>query len=222
MGRTKNIDKKNKILITAFHLFLKNGYNNTSYQAIADEIGFQKNLIQYYFSKKELLVTEFFEKYSMHTIKYLEQQSQLTNNEYINLYIIGQIHFSFLTIINKKSSFAIDIVSNRLITLEIINFHENWGLNYQKIEDEKLRSRLSDSIVMFLGGVYELIYRNLIQERKLDIPQLLETALLGYLNSINSKNALININLKDYAYTSQEIELANQSIIRALERDLSK
>jgi len=57
------LDTKQKILITAFNLFLKNGYENTSLSEIAKMINITKPALYYYYTSKEALyldVVEFF------------------------------------------------------------------------------------------------------------------------------------------------------------------
>lgn len=57
------MDTKQKILITAFNLFLKNGYENTSLSEIAKMINITKPALYYYYTSKEALyldVVEFF------------------------------------------------------------------------------------------------------------------------------------------------------------------
>ncbi|MCD8317095.1 MAG: TetR/AcrR family transcriptional regulator, partial [Eggerthellaceae bacterium] len=61
MGRPKNTELKKRIEETAFRLFTEYGYDKTSYSMIARECGISKNLVQYYFKKKELLATSFME-----------------------------------------------------------------------------------------------------------------------------------------------------------------
>ena len=58
----KNISTEENILMIAREVFMKNGYDGTSMQMIADAAEINKSLLHYYYRSKEKLFTRIFEK----------------------------------------------------------------------------------------------------------------------------------------------------------------
>jgi len=56
MAREKNNELRQKILFTAYHLFLEQGYDSVSTKEIAQTCGITPSLLQHYFPKKEVLL----------------------------------------------------------------------------------------------------------------------------------------------------------------------
>ncbi|AVK49344.1 hypothetical protein AXY43_15800 [Clostridium sp. MF28] len=215
MGRPKNTQNRDLIAKTAFNLFLNKGYNKTSYKDIADNSSNERTLIQYYFPKKELLITDFLNKLLSLSEQYITEKSLKSDNNFINLYIIGQIHFSFLLMNDEMKTLTLDIVSNRAITKEIVFFNENWVFSFFNLSAE-LNKELSDDIVMIMGGTYELIYRYISKSESLNVPNLLKKIMLHFLTAMGHENSIYRELLSSHALSEETLCEANSYLKTAL------
>lgn len=215
MGRPKNTQNRDLIAKTAFNLFVNKGYTKTTYKDIADNSSNDRTLIQYYFPKKELLIVDFLNKLLSISEKYIIEKSLKSDNNFVDLYIIGQIHFSFLLMNDEMKALTLDIVSNRAITKEIVFFNENWVFSFFNMSGE-LNKELSDDIVMIMGGAYELIYRYLSKGESLYVPHLLKKIMISFLTAIGYDNSTSKELLSNYELSEETLCKANSYLKTAL------
>lgn len=215
MGRPKNTQNRDLIAKTAFNLFLNKGYNKTSYKDIADNSANERTLIQYYFPKKELLIVDFLNKLLSFSEQHIIEKSLKSDNNFVNLYIIGQIHFSFLLMNDEMKILTLDIVSSRAITKEIVFFNENWVFSFFNMSVE-LNKELSDDIVMIMGGAYELIYRYISKGQSLNVPHLLKKIMISFLTSMGYEKNVSGELLSSYALSEETLCEANSYLKTAL------
>lgn len=192
MGRPRNFENKNRIALEAFKLFLQKGYNNTSYRDIATASDNKITLVQHYFPSKEMLIQEFLDKVLTLIEQFIIERALKSEDAFINLYLIGQIHFAFLLTDEEMKVLALDILSSRAITSKMLAFDEDWTFNYLKIESNR-KEELAQNTVMAVGGAYELGYKCLLKGTCMDVPSLMKKVMvifmsgLGYEYSYSSK-----------------------------------
>jgi len=76
-------DTKKKILSVTSQFLDQYGYNDTTYQMIADEIGISKSVISYHFESKPVLISMIFEEYVSEIIEYIRINLKDCNNYYL-------------------------------------------------------------------------------------------------------------------------------------------
>lgn len=213
MAKPKNNQAREMIARAAYHLFLQKGYVNTSYQDISDFCECKRTLVQYYYPQKTHLVISFFENLLTETMEYIKDNKQITDNNFVNLFIIGQIHFAFLFKDEKAKMFTFDIISSRMLTEEILLFNSRWAMNYLKVEDSKQSKQLIDDITYNMGGFYELVYQYLKNNIEMDIPHQLSKVIISIIMNLgesddNTVKILSNhsINPKDILEIVQKLE----------------
>ena len=215
LGRPKNLQTKAYITRAAFELFMQKGYNKTTYKDIAEDSSNDRTLIQYYFPKKNLLIIDFLDKLLKLTENYILEKSLNSDNNYVNFYIIGQIHFSFLLKDEEMKILMLDIVSDRSITEEIIRLNENWVFSHMHAE-QKSKKDLSDNIVMVMGGAYELVYRYLTESNNIHIPYLLEKIMINFMTGLGYEYSISAQLLSSHALCDMQLREANSYLSVAM------
>lgn len=205
MGRPKNLDHKRLIAEEAYRLFILQGYNKTSYTDIANKSGMDRALVQYYFPKKELLVVEFMSKLLSMAETVIELRGLKSNNSWIDMYLIGQIHFSFLLSDENLAKFTLDIVSSRTLTQTILIFDESWAFHFLNIHPSE-QDDVSDNLTIAAGGAYEMIYRYLISGKSLPVSRLMKRTMLSFINTLdenleNSPEFIFSYSLNEQTLT---------------------
>lgn len=188
MPKQKNSQTCDLITNAAYQLFLEHGYVNTTYQGIENLCGIKRTLIQYYFPKKTMLAMSFFEKLLAEIINYVNSCSAKGDNKFLNMYLIGQIHFSYLLIDEKRKNFIFDILSSRELTDEVLTFNYNWGIQYLGLKIEQNNAKLLDDIISAMGGFYELLYRCIKENRDINLPYQLGKVLITIMENFGYTN----------------------------------
>ncbi len=122
-----------KILNTSWKLFIKHGYEKTTYQMIADELGISKAIITYYFKSKPWILYWHFTNYANAIREYITTKLT-TNFNYYLYFCILTIHF-FSNIM--KSEYILKLFNHP----ELIDLHTTEWLQYFK---EDLRNITED------------------------------------------------------------------------------
>lgn len=204
MARPKNDKLKNAIRLAAWRLFAREGYEATSYTAIAGEVGISRNLVQYHFPKKELLASELFSDVLSHTCQALELADDDLRNNLEGIYAVGTVYFTFLESEEGLRPFLTDVLKSRTLTRDVCAFNAAWIFShvadaqgsYEYDEDAKAVRTL----VGQLGGFFELLFYELERGRSLDAGEALSPVMkalatgLGYpmsqVYALTPRNAL--------------------------------
>ncbi|WP_054707120.1 TetR/AcrR family transcriptional regulator [Bacillus sp. JCM 19041] len=82
----------NQIVKTAYEMFAKKGFHQTSLSHIASEVGISKPAIYYYFKSKDELIKSLFEKVTqeIHAITFIDAKTITIHNFRQSLYFIGE------------------------------------------------------------------------------------------------------------------------------------
>lgn len=87
MARQKNLARRHEILRNAFMLLKKRGMENVSLQMIADKSGISKSLLQSYYPRKNLLITEIVTNFMTAVLKSLNATDFKNLNTYSKMKI---------------------------------------------------------------------------------------------------------------------------------------
>ena len=87
MARQKNLARRHEILRNTFMLLKKRGMENVSLQMIADKSGISKSLLQSYYPRKNLLITEIVTNFMTAVLKSLNATDFKNLNTYSKMKI---------------------------------------------------------------------------------------------------------------------------------------
>lgn len=160
MPRPQNTERKQKIEQQARILFRKKGYRKTSYADIAAACGLEKTNIQIHFPHKELFVQSFMEDLLNACDDYFAQSGLKTDNFILNFYLVGQVFYAFLLSEPGFRAMTRDILSDRKLTEQLIQTELNWADEYIRHYSDQ---SYTDDIAFVMGGIYELMYRQLVR-----------------------------------------------------------
>lgn len=164
----------------AHRLFLDQGFERTSYQDIAVATGLERTLVQYYFPKKEGLVISLMDR-ALRAAERAAAPHSPPEGVFVQLYLVAQVYFGLL-LDPRTRALALDVVSSRRMTDEIILFDEGWLR--ERLDDEVDNwSQFTDDMTMAVGGAYELCYQALANDRELDSRDLSLRLLVAFMAS---------------------------------------
>lgn len=176
MGRIKNEQERNRIENIAFNLFRKKGYDETSYTDIAQASGLKKSLVQYYFPKKETLIS-IFENKVLNAAADIVQNSNLTSDPLEQVQLIGYLIFMFLYLDNQKEHLTKAILQDRRNTMAALDEVAKWTIRYVGSEDPDFNRRLEDAIVFAAGGGCEYVYHVIVKKKDADPNDIVDNVL---------------------------------------------
>jgi len=164
----------------AHRLFLDRGYEATSYQDIATAAGIERNLVQYYFPKKDGLVLGLLDTLLRAAERAVAPHSA-GQDVFVHLHQVAQVYFGFL-LDERVRALTLDVVSSRRMTDEIILFDETW-LRERLGPAVGSWSQFTQDMTMAVGGAYELCYQSLAHHTELDARDLSTRLLLAFMAS---------------------------------------
>ena len=169
MARPKNEELKMAITTAARKQFFEVGYNATSYRSVAEECGISRNLVQYHFPKKELLAIAFMESLLDSCMKELGLSKEKLVSNFASITQVGVLYFQKLVAKEGSRSFLKDVLRDRDLTESILAFNLDWALGHVTEEELKPNTDLQRTIILHMGGFYELLYWSLCNNREIDI-----------------------------------------------------
>lgn len=169
MTQKSRPDSKTLIKQAAYSQFLSVGFNATTYQSIADACDLARTNIQYHFPNKTVLALTFMEDLLVAVRDSLEASPIVTTDKMDNMFLIGQVFFAFLLDGEGHRKFALDLVSSRVLTGEILSLDYSWGLTYLGLDLDSLDPKLNEDIIFSMGGFYELLYHSLNENKPFNI-----------------------------------------------------
>ena len=198
----KNISTEENILMIAREVFMKNGYDGTSMQMIADAAEINKSLLHYYYRSKERLFTRIFEKVFNQFIphvgvifmsdKPLEEKITAFVDRYIDVFMENPLIPIFvMQELSKKPQQLAELIKEAGINPDIMI--ENISLTLEKenaaIKDPRhfLVNLIGLCIFPFaarplvqrmLFGNDEEAYHDFLVERKKEVPKFIINAIM--------------------------------------------
>ena len=170
MARPRNEELKEKIVLAAWTQFHERGYGATSYSSIAEACDISRNLAQYHFPKKELLAIAFMERLLSECQEALGYDDESLIGNYRRVFEVGCCYFEFL-LQHGYRQFLLDIIASRELTEDILAFNQSWALTHIGALglDQLSQADVTRSVVMHMGGFYELLYHCLRNDEPFDI-----------------------------------------------------
>lgn len=170
MARPRNEELKEKIVLAAWTQFHERGYDATSYSSIAEACDISRNLAQYHFPKKELLAIAFMERLLSECQEALGYDDESLIGNYRRVFEVGCCYFEFL-LQHGYRQFLLDIIASRELTEDILAFNQSWALTHIGALglDQLSQADVTRSVVMHMGGFYELLYHCLRNDEPFDI-----------------------------------------------------
>lgn len=164
----------------AYRLFREIGYNLTSYTRIAEESGFGRPLVQYYFPKKADLATGFIFRVLGAIAAFVDASGFASKNPQGYVMQLGQVYYAFLLADDNMRRLTQDLFSTRLVTSKVIEANAAYTLPLVSDgggEDDAL----VEASVKATGGVYELMFRGLDRGLALDPSELALQNVAGFM-----------------------------------------
>lgn len=169
MVRPKNGKKKAEIVRCAAMLFRKVGYTATTYQAIADEMGESRALIQHYFPQKSEFATIFFSTLSHSVTEVLDSAGKLHGDKYIDFYLVSQVYYAYLTTNEPTKLFVEEVLGDRCLSDEVLLLNLEWMTEFLREETAEEAAWSLDSILVRGGGLLTFIHYWLPKGRVLNV-----------------------------------------------------
>lgn len=191
MRTAKYLEEQNRIAKIAFNIFRVKGYENTSFALIAKEAGIAKNLLQYYFPKKEDFVELFIETSVPYTFEVLEKTLDNIKNpvEFLkDIYYVAYFEFWYLTKHEYVGMLTSDVLSSRATSATIAQALSSWFIDNVKIIGDK-GPILADQIAYSIGGGLEYAYIKTQKGEDIDVDMIVRQSieLIGHSLGIPSR-----------------------------------
>lgn len=172
VARPKDNETRKQIQRATFELFAEVGYAKTSYSAIAQRCGMTKALVQYYFKKKEDLAIDLMNMMLENCIDDLGYRNANSSEgaRFEEMVRIGEEYFARILATNGYTQFLTDILASRELTETVLAFNAQWAFSYLDRPGDELSQAAIDTVVLSMGGFYELLYHTLKEGRTFDIP----------------------------------------------------
>lgn len=156
MAAPRNEEERERIYRAAIGLFCEQGFEKTSYAAIADACATSKSMVQHYFPKKELFIETFF---SRHLEELGARAQDLADDpeDVLEVFcLMGLMHFSQL-LGGDMRALVEDVVGSRSLTNGVVFAEREWAA--ERVPERQGEVSAADALTVSLGGAYELIYQ---------------------------------------------------------------
>jgi AcrR family transcriptional regulator len=168
MARPKNEKNREAIAAEAWRLFFELGYEETTYQAVADRCGVTRALVQHYFPAKIDFAVGLFRDILNKLALALDGFPY--EHRFQNLLLIGESFFGYLLKNTNSRRLTVDILSSRTLTAKVLAFNIEWAEGFIKIAPSpQYVETFSDNVTSAMGGFYELLFQKLSQGRPIDL-----------------------------------------------------
>lgn len=215
----KTRSTKEAIRAVAYELLLRQGYEATSFSCIAEHAGVSKSLVQRHLHKKEAIIVDFLRDLLDFADEYLSNRDRKTDNYWVNLHLIGQIHYAFLLKDAGRCTLMLDILSDRTLTEHMITLDTQWAFGYMHAFTEEQKEQIEEDMAMAMAGTYELLYRALVRNRSLDIEGFQRKSLNLTMHMQGMDQAEIDRLLAEGLLTQEELDGGVAFIERCLTMD---
>ncbi len=168
MARPQNEKLKAAITAAVERQFLERGYRDTSYRSIAEECGISRNLVQYHFPKKEKLAEAFMESLLRKSMRELGFSEADLHGDFKKIKAVGVLYFETLMASSGSRQFLQDVLASRDMTEDILAFNMDWALDAVGATPATKKD-VQQSIVVHMGGFYELLYWALRHDEQIDL-----------------------------------------------------
>ncbi|MEF2655464.1 MAG: TetR/AcrR family transcriptional regulator [Eggerthellaceae bacterium] len=178
MAAPKNDAERARIYNAAIKLFCREGYERTTYRAIAETCETTRSAVQYYYPQKDQFVAQFFNAH-LECIYNRVQEKIGTHSDVLETFcMMGLLHFDFLLNDRSVRPFISDVIANRALTASMVISERDWA--EQHMPKSKLSVSNADALTVALGGAYELIYQAYLSKSEITPLYVEEAAILPF------------------------------------------
>ena len=199
----------------AFKLLMEQGYAKTSYSSIAAATGQSRSLVQYYYPKKERLLTEFTLSLLELAERYMDENGLRTGLCFTDFSISGYMYFYFLLENEQLRPLAHDIMANRATSCAVNEVLVQWQGRSEELAAYS-PERIAEGVLLAMGGAYEIINHHLEHGLAIDIPTLLCSAISAYMHHLGLDTASYEASFGGYLLSDSEVAAANLYIMQHL------
>ncbi len=186
MPRPRNDEIREKVLIAFWKSFQEEGYEAASYGRIAKELKINKALVQYHYPKKEQIAIALMERLLSESedVLHIDRTGNIAQ-DFASLYRIGQTFFAFLLQKKGYRQFLYDVIKSRDLTEDVLAFDLSWALQFVTIDipdsSESANADVDRSVILRMGGFYELLYHCLKNDLPFDVSAGLNDVLVAFI-----------------------------------------
>ncbi|MBR6479721.1 MAG: TetR/AcrR family transcriptional regulator [Clostridia bacterium] len=198
MRTAKYLEEQNRIAKIAFNLFREKGYENTSFAAIAKEAGIAKNLLQYYFPKKEDFITLFIDT----TLPFIFDSLRATLDGITSpvellkdVYFLAYFEFWYLTKHEYIGHLTSDVLASRATSAIVAQEISNWFIENVKIIGNK-GPALTDQIAYAIGGGLEYAYIKNQKGEEIDVDMIVSQSIVLLGQALGIPQKLLKFKVK--------------------------
>ncbi len=149
--------------------FAANGYNETSYTSIAEQCGISRNLVQYYWPRKELLALDYMGCVLADSMASLGYSDGDIEGDFKRIAQVGAAFFDTLLAKPGTSRFLFDIISDRALTEAVLAFNFDWVMAHVGAAPQPNADAAQRAVIKQMGGFYDLLYWCLKNSRPFDV-----------------------------------------------------
>lgn len=161
MVRRKNVEKRNEILKSSYHMFCEKGYEEVFVREIADEVGISKALFQHYFTKKIDILETMLKELLDVSFSYVDCMITREESIYLRLSVYANIFFKTINVQNDLYKFIVNIISSKELLKMWINIIYQWLSTIKNNEMENISKREFQIALSFsMAGGTELLLLN--------------------------------------------------------------
>jgi Transcriptional regulator len=161
MARKKNMEKRNEILKSAYHMFCEKGYEEVFVREIADEVGISKALFQHYFTKKVDILETMLKELLEVSFSYVDSIITKDESIYLRLSVYANIFFKTINLQSDLYKFIVNIISNKELLKMWTNIIYQWLITIKNNEMENISEREFQIALSFsMAGGTELLLLN--------------------------------------------------------------
>lgn len=155
------MDTGSKIHDAACRLLARKGYEGTSYRDVAEESGFDRGHVQYYFPNKKLFATQFYRRMLELSAEFLGTQGTTLDIErpIVFSHKVGQIDYAFLQMNEQMRRLTGEMLEYRSIGQMLIGIETEWMAQHAfSLVDHREAGDGFDEFVFWNGGVFECLH----------------------------------------------------------------
>ena len=186
MPRPVNEQLKKAMLATAMRRFRESGYRGLTYSYIAEECGVSKALVNYYYPKKEDLLTVFLDRLLNESLALASSAVDTKGHEIAMFCRIGQLFFEFLLQPGGYRLLLRDVLEDRKFSTALLLFNTSWAYRY--LQNSGLAGAIDVNVrntsIMMMGGFYDLLYFQLENDEEPDVRALVAFAVEGVMEAL--------------------------------------
>lgn len=176
------MDTAQKINDAVCRLLALRGYEKTSYRDVAEESGFDRGHVQYYFPNKKLFAAHFYRRMLELGVEFLADKGEELDpsQPIVFSHKVGQIDYAFLQMNDAMRRLTGEMLEYRSIGAMIIDVEYEWMAQHSFYPVERQQSDGEfNEFVFWNGGVFECLRTAACAGQTID-PALISASLIEH------------------------------------------